>query len=126
MGRLGMYRYVGLSLPFLVLQPACLHHQALEAELVASGAVVKRKNWPICYPLLHHDIPGEIPEGSRRVVREIYFCWYGLCVALLYNFFCASTVLSTTDSNRIGSWFLASGFTDLLCRYKCLALICMV
>lgn len=40
-----------------------------------TGAL-KKKNWPRCYPILHHDIPGEVPEGSRRVVREGYLAWY--------------------------------------------------
>lgn len=48
----------------------------LEEDLKASGATLKKKNWPICYPMWHHDIPGEIPEKSRRVVREVYLCWW--------------------------------------------------
>ena len=46
----------------------------LEKKLIETGAL-KKKNWPRCYPMLHHDIPGEIPEKSRRVVREAYFEW---------------------------------------------------
>jgi hypothetical protein len=48
---------------------------ALEKELQSSGGMTK-KNWPICWPFLYHNIPEEIPEKSRRVVREIYVCWW--------------------------------------------------
>ena len=29
-------------------------------ELIASGAIKPKKNWPICYPIVHHDIKGEV------------------------------------------------------------------
>ncbi len=53
--------------------------KALEQRLKDNGVVLKKKNWPICYPLVHHDIQGDIPERSRRVVREIYACWWVSC-----------------------------------------------
>lgn len=55
--------------------------KSLEDELVASGAVIKKKNWPWVmakcgYPLLYHSIADEIPDKSKRVVREMYVCWW--------------------------------------------------
>ncbi|GAX82412.1 hypothetical protein CEUSTIGMA_g9840.t1 [Chlamydomonas eustigma] len=87
--------------------------RALEQQLKDTGVVLKKKNWPICYPLVHHDIPGDIPENSRRVVREIYFCWWGLVTCMLWNFFCASTMLGTNNTNRVASWFLSIFFAVL-------------
>lgn len=48
----------------------------MEDELRASGAVIRKKNWPICYPVMFHSIPDDIPEKSRRVVRELYLAWW--------------------------------------------------
>lgn len=48
----------------------------LEAEIQAVGGF-RRNNWPICFPIWYHDIPGDIPEGhARRVVRELYLAWW--------------------------------------------------
>eukprot|EP00955_Chlamydomonas_euryale_P043495 352598-Chlamydomonas_euryale.AAC.28 len=47
-----------------------LRLKELEDELRVAGGFQK-KNWPICWPILYHDIAGEIPEQSRRVVREM-------------------------------------------------------
>ncbi|KXZ43257.1 hypothetical protein GPECTOR_96g723 [Gonium pectorale] len=41
----------------------------LEAKLTSAGAL-KKKNWPICYPILYHNIGEEIQERARRPVRE--------------------------------------------------------
>lgn len=81
-----------------------------EKELVTAG-VLKKKNWPLCYPLLYHNIPDDIPEKSRRVVREMYICWWGLIACLLYNFFAASCMLGTKADQRVPSWFLAVIYT---------------
>ncbi|GFH11500.1 secretory carrier-associated membrane protein, partial [Haematococcus lacustris] len=42
-----------------------------ENELALAGGL-KKKNFPWCFPLWHHDIAGEIPAESQRVVRELY------------------------------------------------------
>lgn len=50
------------------------HFQALDHTQAAGG--FKKKNFPICFPMWHHDISGDIPEKSRRVVREMFVCWW--------------------------------------------------
>jgi hypothetical protein len=45
-------------------------------ELEAKLKVENKKNWPICYPILYHNISEEIPEKGRRVVREGYMAWW--------------------------------------------------
>lgn len=81
--------------------------KSLEQDLKNSGAVLKKKNWPICFPILHHDIKGEIPPGSRRVVWEMYICWWGLLTCMSWQFFCASVILGTDASDKVPSWFLS-------------------
>ena len=50
-----------------------------EAEVARREAQLQRnaagfnpmlvKNWPRCYPIVHHDISGDIPEGKRGITR---------------------------------------------------------
>lgn len=51
--------------PFATLLPAP------QAELIKSGAL-KKKNWPICYPMTYHNIPEDIPAEKQRIVRFAY------------------------------------------------------
>ncbi|KAG1657711.1 hypothetical protein FOA52_002515 [Chlamydomonas sp. UWO 241] len=82
----------------------------LEAELKDAGGVLVKKNWPICLPMLHHDIAGEIPDKSKRVVREFYLCWWALLFILWYQFFCASIVMGYKADKAVASWFLTLVF----------------
>lgn len=43
------------------------------------------KNWPRCYPVLHHDIGGEVPAGRQSLVRTGYLTWLLVCTGYLYN-----------------------------------------
>mmetsp|Transcript_20106 Transcript_20106/g.59704 ORF Transcript_20106/g.59704 Transcript_20106/m.59704 type:complete len:332 (-) Transcript_20106:99-1094(-) len=80
--------------------------KALESQLVTEGRLT-RKNWPRCWPIIYHDIEGEIQDpGSRRVVREVYVCWWGFMACLIWNFFCASVMLGTDAEHKASSWFL--------------------
>ncbi|GFR40154.1 hypothetical protein Agub_g710 [Astrephomene gubernaculifera] len=78
----------------------------LEAKLSAAGALEK-KNWPICYPILYHNISEEIPEGRRRPVYEGYMAWWGLFICLAWNLFCACVMLGQDVNQKVPSWFLA-------------------
>jgi hypothetical protein len=44
--------------------------------ITQAAGQLKRKNFPICFPMWYHDISGDIPEKSRRYVRSAYFCWW--------------------------------------------------
>lgn len=46
-----------------------------EAELRRMGAKFPRKNWPVCFPLIHHDIAGDIPREMQGQVRLAYWCY---------------------------------------------------
>ena len=39
-------------------------------ELVKSGALKPKKNWPKCFPITHHDIDGEV----RLTARHLLIC----------------------------------------------------
>jgi len=66
-------------------------------------------NWPRCRPILHHDIVGEIPEENQRLVRLAYWGWYGIQIALIWNFVTVAAGLfaDSSASGIIGSFFVA-------------------
>ncbi|GIL82921.1 hypothetical protein Vretimale_8427 [Volvox reticuliferus] len=88
-----------------------------EAELAAKEKQLKdletklsgqdKKNWPICYPILYHNISEEIPEKARRIVREGYVAWWGLVICLLWNWICTCSILGEKADQKVPSWFLA-------------------
>nr|GEZ17020.1 secretory carrier-associated membrane protein 3-like [Tanacetum cinerariifolium] len=39
-----------------------------EEALARSGAVIDNKNWPSFYPIVHHDIAGDIPVHVHRIM----------------------------------------------------------
>jgi hypothetical protein len=47
--------------------------QAREAELRRNGGMAPRKNWPLCFPIIHHDIAKDIPASSQGAVRLAYW-----------------------------------------------------
>eukprot|EP00879_Flechtneria_rotunda_P021332 GHRR01022482.1.p1 GENE.GHRR01022482.1~~GHRR01022482.1.p1 ORF type:complete len:278 (+),score=76.22 GHRR01022482.1:828-1661(+) len=77
-----------------------------EAELRQNG-LGPRKNWPVCFPLIHHDIAADIPPGSQPMVRMAYYCYLGLIVSLLYNLFGACAMVGFRAPDKMSSWFLA-------------------
>lgn len=71
-------------------------------------------------PLLHHDIPGEIPERSRRVVREAYSAWWVStrhrkssgpvaflsCIIAWFTLSTVGDIETSQDLARTVNWFL--------------------
>ncbi|KAF8060590.1 NLE1 [Scenedesmus sp. PABB004] len=58
---------------------------AREAELRLAGALLPKKNWPLCIPVMHHDL-SELPPAQRGMVRLAYCCYLGLVACLTDNF----------------------------------------
>lgn len=82
-----------------------------EEELKKAGANLVKKNWPVCFPLVVHDIAKDIPENLRWMVRQVYLCYLGLVVALCWNLFCSSVMLGYDVPDKVSSWFLALIYT---------------
>lgn len=59
-----------------------------EDELRRTGALRPEKNWPPCYPILHHDIAGEArplnPHLNLAPGRAPQACWVKHAPAHLY------------------------------------------
>jgi len=69
----------------LARREAALEQREREVQHLQDSAPVK-KNWPKCYPLVHHDI-GAIPaEFLRRKLAYLgYISWMVFCVLLFLN-----------------------------------------
>ena len=78
-------------------------HLKLHLILQPLPSTFHHRPWffPDSMKIMYHDIVVDIPEGSRRVVREMYYCWLGLCFCLFFNWICASTILSTGDAYKV-------------------------
>lgn len=78
-----------------------------EAELVASGALAPKRNWPgLCLRFLYHDIAAEVPAAQQRMVRFVYYSWFGLIAALGMNLLAGCFILGSDAKDKVGSWFL--------------------
>jgi multidrug efflux pump subunit AcrA (membrane-fusion protein) len=51
-----------------------------EEALRRTGALAPEKNWPPCYPILHHDIAGEARRPPAPAALRA--CWVGRCAPL--------------------------------------------
>ena len=52
-------------------------------------------NWPPCYPVLHHDIRKDIPEGKRNITRMCAPCALLECLAAGCSRLCESKHLAS-------------------------------
>ncbi|KAL8259419.1 hypothetical protein R6Q59_027372 [Mikania micrantha] len=56
-----------------------------EEALARSGAIIQNKNWPPFYPLVHHDIAGDIPIHLQRIQYVAYATLLGVPITLFWN-----------------------------------------
>ncbi|KAK3435278.1 hypothetical protein EUGRSUZ_D02626 [Eucalyptus grandis] len=43
------------------------------------------KNWPPCFPIIHHDIANEIPVHAQRLQYLAFASWLGIVLCLTFN-----------------------------------------
>ncbi|KAI3510377.1 hypothetical protein L1887_17320 [Cichorium endivia] len=56
-----------------------------EEALAKSGAVIRPKNWPSFYPIVHHDIAGDIPLHLQRIQYVAFAILLGVPISLFWN-----------------------------------------
>ncbi|XP_024008353.1 secretory carrier-associated membrane protein 2 [Eutrema salsugineum] len=56
-----------------------------EDAIARSGVVIEEKNWPEFFPLIHHDIPNEIPIHLQKIQYVAFTTLLGLVGCLLWN-----------------------------------------
>ncbi|EYU29071.1 hypothetical protein ABFS82_05G114100 [Erythranthe guttata] len=56
-------------------------------EEAVSGAVVRtdKRNWPPCFPIIHHDIAKEIPIHAQKLQYLAFLTWLGIVLCLVFN-----------------------------------------
>ncbi|GJN12374.1 hypothetical protein PR202_ga30646 [Eleusine coracana subsp. coracana] len=67
-----------------------------------AGVTVEVKNWPVFFPIIHHDITNEIPIHAQKLQYTAFASWLGLIVCLIWNMF--SVLIESVHSN--GAKFL--------------------
>lgn len=56
-----------------------------EETLTNAGVPVDDKNWPPFFPIIHHDIPNEIPIHAQRLQYLAFASWLGILICLVWN-----------------------------------------
>ncbi|XP_033135227.1 secretory carrier-associated membrane protein 2-like isoform X2 [Brassica rapa] len=56
-----------------------------EDAIAKTGVVIEEKNWPDFFPLIHHDIPNEIPIHLQKIQYVAFTTLLGLVGCLLWN-----------------------------------------
>ncbi|CAH8336782.1 unnamed protein product [Eruca vesicaria subsp. sativa] len=56
-----------------------------EDAIAKTGVVIEEKNWPDFFPLIHHDIPNEIPIHLQKIQYVAFTTFLGLIGCLLWN-----------------------------------------
>jgi len=78
-------------------------------ELKKSGKLGKRVNWPICKPLIYHNIDEEMPNVTlRRLVKVAYAQWIFAVVCLIFNVAALLAILiGNSGTKEIGDFILS-------------------
>ncbi|KAI4334005.1 hypothetical protein L6164_018748 [Bauhinia variegata] len=56
-----------------------------EDAIAGAGIVIEEKNWPPFLPIIHHDIPNEIPVHLQSIQYVAFTTLLGLVLCLLWN-----------------------------------------
>ncbi|KAL0371943.1 UNVERIFIED_CONTAM: Secretory carrier-associated membrane protein 4 [Sesamum calycinum] len=56
-----------------------------EDAVAGAGVPVDDKNWPPCFPIIHHDIANEIPVPAQRLQYLAFASWLGIVLCLVFN-----------------------------------------
>ncbi|PWA79331.1 secretory carrier-associated membrane protein 3 [Artemisia annua] len=82
-----------------------------EEALARSGAVIDNKNWPSFYPIVHHDIAGDIPVHLHRTMYVAYATLLGVPISLFWNLI---TSIAVFVSDAVGVFVFFSAIYFLL------------
>ncbi|XP_024982954.1 secretory carrier-associated membrane protein 4-like [Cynara cardunculus var. scolymus] len=81
-----------------------------EEALAKSGAVIEDKNWPPFYPIVRHDIAGDIPIRLQRIQYIAYATLIGVPVSLFWNLLTTVAIFTSVKADGIAFFFSAVYF----------------
>eukprot|EP00899_Mesostigma_viride_P010328 jgi/Mesvir1/19297/Mv10370-RA.1 len=84
-----------------------------EKAVVKGGKGGDEKNWPVCWPLIHHDIANDIPAHLHGAIKRAYFSLILVFWCFAWNMLCVTIGMFTghLGDKAAGSWFLAVIYT---------------
>ncbi|KAL7218502.1 hypothetical protein ACSBR2_011709 [Camellia fascicularis] len=56
-----------------------------EDTVSSAGVPSDDKNWPPCFPIIHHDIGNEIPVHAQKLQYLAFQSWLGIVLCLVFN-----------------------------------------
>lgn len=77
-----------------------------EDAAAKAGIIIEERNWPPFFPLIHHDIPREIPVHLQRIQYFAFASWLGIVICLIWNLV-AVTAAWVKISDGVKIWLLA-------------------
>ncbi|KMT02014.1 hypothetical protein BVRB_9g208840 [Beta vulgaris subsp. vulgaris] len=76
-----------------------------EDAISRAGIVIEEKNWPPFFPLIHHDIPNEIPVHLQKLQYVAFTTYLGLALCLLWNI--VAVTIAWIKGEGVKIWLLA-------------------
>ncbi|XP_074356843.1 secretory carrier-associated membrane protein 1-like [Apium graveolens] len=76
-----------------------------EDAIARAGIVLEEKNWPPLYPIIHHDIPNEIPVHLQKLQYVAFSTYLGLILCLVWNF--VAVTVAWSNGKGVQIWLLA-------------------
>ncbi|KAI3515381.1 hypothetical protein L1887_14275 [Cichorium endivia] len=76
-----------------------------EDAIARTGIVLEEKNWPPFFPIIHHDIPNEIPVHLQRIQYVAFTTFLGIVLCLVWNVVAVTMAWIKGEGPTI--WFLA-------------------
>ena len=81
---------------------------AREEEVRQGLRLIRRHNWPRCFPILYHDISADIPAENQRTVRLAYVTWLLAASGYVFNFLTLTIAyFGGTHNTKLADWFFA-------------------
>ncbi|CAM8884670.1 unnamed protein product [Rhodiola kirilowii] len=77
-----------------------------EEAIEKAGIVLEEKNWPPFVPIIHHDIPNEIPIQLQKLQYTGFATLLGVTICLLWNAIAVS--VACIKGSDLTIWFLAT------------------
>lgn len=72
------------------------------------GDMERKRNWPICCPIIFHSISEECQPAKAKMVRMAYNTFLFFIVMLVWQFICVSSMVLRFHGGGLAAWFLCS------------------